>query len=85
MLKPRPAVRYRLSKPVTAVKMEEHPGSSLRNATGTLVKIPADAVVELEGTAAPSGLSNVLWNGDAFAVFYADLEENAQIVEATTR
>ena len=54
-------VRYRLFKPVRAVKLEEHPGSSLRNPTETLVEIPSDAIVELEGAAAPSGLSNVLW------------------------
>ncbi|HEV2202011.1 MAG TPA: hypothetical protein VGR73_19500 [Bryobacteraceae bacterium] len=68
-----------------AVKMQDHPGSSLRNATGTLLEIPADAVVEMEGLAAPSGLSNVLWNGEAFAVFYEDLEENGQIVDEGTR
>jgi hypothetical protein len=78
-------VRYRLSKPVRAVKMQEHPGSSLRNPTGNLVEIPANAVVELEGMAAPSGLSNVFWNGDVFAVFYEDLEENGQIVDGSSR
>jgi hypothetical protein len=74
-------VRYGLFKPVRAVKLEEHPGSSLRNPTETLVEIPSDAIVELEGAAAPSGLSNVLWNGDAFSVFYEDLADNGQIVD----
>lgn len=78
-------VRYRLSKPVRAVKMQEHPGSSLRNPTGTLIEIPVNAVVELEGMADASGLSNVFWNGEAFAIFYEDLEENGQIVDGTSR
>ena len=78
-------VRYKLSKPVRAVKLEEHPGSSLRSPTGTLVEIPADAIIELEGAAAPSGLSNILWNGEAFSVFYEDLKENGQIVNQNSR
>ncbi len=73
-------VRYKLSKPVRAVKLQEHPGSSLRNPTETLVEIPANVTVELEGMPAPSGLSNILWNGDAFSVFYEDLRENGQVV-----
>ena len=73
-------VRYKLFKPVRAVKLQEHPGSSLRNPTETLVAIPANVIVELEGMPAPSGLSNILWNGDAFSVFYEDLRENGQVV-----
>jgi hypothetical protein len=63
-----------------AVKLEEHPGSSLRNPTDTLVEIPADSVLELEGRVASSGLVNVLWDGGAFSVFYEDLQENAQVL-----
>jgi len=80
MREPRSGVRYRLSKPVRAVKLQEHPGSSLRNPTETLVEIPANSVIELEGVAAPSVLSNVLWKGEAFSVFYEDLEDNGQIL-----
>jgi hypothetical protein len=78
-------VRYKLFKPVRAVKLQEHPGSSLRSPTQTLVEIPAEAIVELEGAAAPSGLSNILWNGEAFSVFYDDLTENGQIVNQNSR
>jgi hypothetical protein len=63
-----------------AVKLEEHPGSSLRNPTDTLVEIPADSVLELEGRVASSGLVNVLWDGGAFSIFYDDLQESAQLV-----
>jgi len=63
-----------------AVKLEEHPGSSLRNPTDKLVEIPADSVLELEGRVASSGLVNVLWDGGAFSVFYEDLQENAQVL-----
>jgi len=78
----RSPVRYRLSGPVTAVKLEEHPGSALRDPTETLVVIPANAVVESEGIAAPSGLINILWEGGAFSVFYEDLKEKSQMVGA---
>lgn len=80
-----PRLCYRLSKPVRAVKMQEHPGSSLRSPTGTLLEIPDNAVVELEGRADASGLSNVFWNGEVFAVFCEDLEENGQIVDGPSR
>jgi hypothetical protein len=73
-------VRYKLSGPVNAVKLEEHPGSSLRSPTTTLVEIPANMIVELEGSVAASGLVNILWNGTAFSVFYEDLKEKAQVL-----
>jgi hypothetical protein len=76
----RSPVRYKLSEPVNAVKLEEHPGSTLRNPTGTLVTIPVNAVIELEGVAGPSGLVSILWDGDAFSVFYDDLKEKAQLL-----
>lgn len=76
----KPRVRYRVSVPLPAVKLEEHPGSSLRDPTGTLIEIPSQGIVEVEGTVAHSGLINVLWNGEAFSVFYEDLKEKAQIV-----
>jgi len=45
-----------------------------------LVQIPVEAVLELEGGVARSGLVNVLWNGDAYSVFYEDLQEKACLV-----
>ena len=47
-----------------------------------LVEIPVDSIIESEGQAEPSGLINVLWNGDAFSVFYEDLREKAEILTA---
>lgn len=73
--------RYQLSKPVRAVKLEEHPGSSLRNPTETLVEIPADDIVEMEGAAAPSGLCTILWNGAAFSVFWEDLRDHGRLLD----
>jgi hypothetical protein len=67
-------VRYKLSKAVSGVRLEEHPGSTLRSPTTTLVQIPADTIVELEGAVAPSGLVNILWAGSAFSVYYEDLK-----------
>ncbi len=78
----RTPVRYKVLKPLQAVKMAEHPGSTLRDPTGTLVQIPAEVIVELEGSAAPSGLINVLWNGEVFSVFHEDLQEKAGPVSA---
>jgi hypothetical protein len=71
---PGSSVRIRLARPVSGVRLEERPGSKLRDATGTLVDIPADAIVELEGVAAPSGLINVIWEGHAYSVFHEDLK-----------
>ena len=66
-------VRYTLSAPVSAVKLQEHPGSSLRSPTESLISIPAGETVELEGSVAKSGLVNVRWNGEVFSVFYDDI------------
>jgi len=74
-------VRYQLFKPVRAVKLEDHPGSSLRTPTGTLLEIPVNVIVELEGGASTAGLSTILWEGEAFSVFYDDLKENGNIVD----
>jgi hypothetical protein len=78
----RPPTRYKVRQPLQAVKLAEHPGSSLRDPTGTLVLIPADVVVELEGGVDESGLINVVWNGEAFSVFHEDLREKATPVGA---
>ena len=69
----RSQVRYRTTSGITAVKLEEHPGSSLRDPTGILVKIPGGVDVELDGAVSPTGLVTVLWERQAFAVFYEDL------------
>jgi hypothetical protein len=77
-----PPIRYKVSKPLQAVKLAEHPGSSLRDPTGTLVQIPAEVIIEVEGGVADSGLINILWNGDVFSVFHEDLQEKAGPVSA---
>ena len=41
-------VRYKICTPLQTVKLEERPGSSLRDPSGTLIQIPADAVLEVE-------------------------------------
>jgi hypothetical protein len=79
----KPYIRYKVSKPLQAVKLAEHPGSSLRDPTGTLIQIPAEVIVELEGSVTQSGLINVLWNGEVFSVFNEDLQEKAELVSAS--
>ena len=76
----RPLVRYRITHAITAVKLAEHPGSSLRDPTGILVKIPADTMVELDGAVSPSGLVTVLWDQGAYAVFYEDLTGMGRVI-----
>src|SRR5580693_2836253 len=78
----RSPIRYKVSKPLQAVKLAEHPGSSLRDPTGTLVQIPAEVIVEIEGGVTQSGLINILWNGEVFSVFNEDLQEKAGPVSA---
>jgi hypothetical protein len=74
------SVSYKLSTALQAVKLENHPGSRLRDPTATLVAIPADSILKAEGKVGQSGLIDVLWNGDAFSVYYEDLQEKAVIV-----
>jgi hypothetical protein len=73
-------MRYKVSKPLQAVKLAEHPGSSLRDPTGTLIQIPAEVIIEIEGNVTQSGLVNILWEGDVFSVFNEDLQEKAEPV-----
>ncbi len=75
--------RYRITQPVSGVKLEEQPGSSLRRPTPTMVEIPLGAVVETEGAPQPSGLVTVLWGPDAFSVFFDDLKECSVAVDVT--
>jgi len=77
-----PPSRYKIAKPLQAVKLAEHPGSSLRDPTGTLVLIPAGTIVELEGSVGESGLVNIRWNSEFFSVFNEDLQEKAAPVSA---
>lgn len=76
----KPAIHYKVSAPLQAVKLAEHPGSSLRDPTGTLIQIPVDVIVEVEGGVAESGLINIFWNGEVFSVFNDDLREKAEPV-----
>ena len=82
MRSPNRAVHYKVSQPLQAVKLAEHPGSSLRDPTVTLVQIPAEVIVEVEGGVADSGLINILWNGEVFSVFNEDLQEKAGPISA---
>jgi len=70
--------RYQLSAPVSAVKLEERPGSRLRDPTGILVEIPTNAIVDIEGALSRSGLITVLWNGEAFSAYHEDFEKNTR-------
>lgn len=73
--------RFKLSNSIKAVKLADHPGSTLRTPTEILLEIPVDAVIEAEGFVSRSGLINIFWNGDAFSVFHEDFEKNTQPAE----
>lgn len=77
-----PPIRYKIAKPLQAVKLAEHPGSRLRDPTGTLVLIPTGVIIEIEGGVAESGLVNIHWNSEFFSVFNEDLQEKATPVSA---
>lgn len=77
-----PPVRLKVATPLDAVKLAEHPGSSLHDPTATLLSIPPGVVIELAGKVAPSGLVNIQWNGEFFSVFNEDLQANAAPVNA---
>lgn len=77
-----PTLRYKVASPVQAVKLADHPGSSLRDPTATLLSIPPGVVIEIAGRVAASGLVNIRWNGEFFSVFNEDLQANAAPVIA---
>jgi hypothetical protein len=79
----RTLVRYKLLQSLNAVKLTDHPGSSLRSPTSTLIEIPQGALVELEGAVGPSGLVNIIWDGTAFSVFHEDLTEKAEMIDSS--
>jgi len=61
-----------------AVRLAAHPGSSLRDPTDTLVNIPPNVTIEIEGSVSSSGLVTVLWSGSAFSVLDEELKSNAE-------
>ena len=73
-------VHYKITAPLPAVRLAAHPGSSLRDPTDTLVNIPPNVTIEIEGPASPSGLVTVLWSGGAFSVFLEELESKAELL-----
>ena len=75
--------RYKLSTTVQAVKLQVHPGSTLRDPTEILVEIPPDSIIESEGQVAESGLINIRWNSEVFSVYYEDLLERSQLLSAS--
>ena len=73
-------IRLRTTGNLSAVKLQDRAGSSLRDPTSTLMTIPPDVVVEVEGVVSSSGLVTVLWNGNAFSVLDEDLRERGEVV-----
>ena len=74
--------RFQLLNPLPAVKLEEHPGSTLRSPTEILLVIPPGAIVEAEGSPSRSGLITILWNGDPFSIFHEDLEKSSKPLDS---
>ncbi|MDQ6759766.1 MAG: hypothetical protein M3Z32_07875 [Acidobacteriota bacterium] len=64
--------RFRVTKPLRAVKLHPDADRSIDN-EGFLVQIPAGEVVETDGQTRVSGLRNVIWRGEFYALFEEDL------------
>jgi hypothetical protein len=73
-----PPLHYKIRSPLPAVRLATHPGSSLRDPTDTLVNIPPEVTIEIEGAVSSSGLVTVLWSGSAFSVLHEELESKAE-------
>jgi hypothetical protein len=56
-------------------------GAQGQDKKGKKFEIPKDAIVELWGAVAPSGLITILWQGHVFSAFFEDLNERAVIIE----
>jgi len=63
------AALYTLDAAVPAVKL---------GATGGIQTIPAGSTLRIEGSCTISGLIDVTWDGEAYAVFSVDLEERSR-------
>ena len=74
MVAPHP-VLCTLNAPVPAVKLGETLES--RSATSGIKTIPAGSTLRIEGSCTISGLIDVTWDGQAYAVFSVDLEERS--------
>ena len=68
--------RYRITTPLVAVRLCSSPESEK---PGMLASLPEDAMVEVGGrSAVGSGMLEVTWQSERYAVFELDLELRAK-------
>ncbi len=71
--------RFRLKKRLSAVKLHPNVDRAIDN-EGVAVQIPTGQVVAVDGEKQISGMRNVVWNGEMYAVFEQDLLANSEPV-----
>ncbi len=71
--------RFRVTKSLRAVKLHPDADRSVDN-EGFLVQIPAGELVETDGEPRVSGMRNVIWAGELYALFEQDLLANSEPV-----
>jgi hypothetical protein len=64
--------RFRVRKSLRAVKLHPEADRTVDN-QGFLVQIPAGEIVETDGKTRLSGMRNVIWRGEFYALFEQDL------------
>lgn len=70
-------------KALRAIKLYPDADRTIDN-EGFLVQIPAGEIVETDGRTRLSGMRNVLWNGELYALFEEDLLTNADQLSPAT-
>ncbi|MGI8744877.1 MAG: hypothetical protein ACR2NN_20355 [Bryobacteraceae bacterium] len=64
--------RFRVIQPLRAIKLHPEADRTLDN-QGFLTQIPAGEILEVDGRKRISGMRNVIWNAEFYALFEEDL------------
>jgi len=70
---------YVLLSPMSAVRLGEGPEASDGQISGGFCVLPAGVTLEVKGGSTISGLIDVTFGGDTYAVFRVDLEERGEV------
>lgn len=69
--------RFLLRNSLRAIKLHEDSDRTIDN-EGFLVQIPPGEIVETDGGKRISGMRNVIWKGEFYALFESDLLGNSE-------
>jgi hypothetical protein len=76
---PPSGTKFKLKKRLSAVKLHPDVDRTIDN-QGVAVHIAAGEVIILEGQKRVSGMRNVIWNGELYALFEQDLLDTAELL-----